>query len=108
GPNSWKLLWEETAASADAALNVLGPIKARKEAETFLLVAADKSSTPLLQTVASCLPAGSQMPSRPEEWRPRLAEALRRADHRWFAMQSIHVDSGSDARDPNLPTNKNQ
>jgi hypothetical protein len=107
-PNSWKLLWEETAASAEAALNVLGPIKARAETEEFVLVAADKTSTPLLQTVASCLPAGTSVPRQTEVWRPRLAEALKRAGHRWFALQRIRVESAPDARTSIPPTDRNE
>ena len=88
---SWHLLWEEAGASAEAPSNAFGPIKARSEAEDYLLIAADKTATPLLETIASCLPNSRSTPPQPERWKPRLAEVLRRSGHAWFGLQRVRV-----------------
>jgi hypothetical protein len=91
-PGSWKLLWEETPFSA-ANVNAFGPIKAPDlKGEDYLVIAADKAGTPLLNTVASCLPKSGSLPARPEAWTPRLAEALQRAGHSWFGLQRVRVE----------------
>lgn len=103
GSESWKLLWEETAASAEAPVNVFGPIKARNPAESYLVVAASKTSTPLLNTVSSCLPRRG---SRPEDWRPQLADALRKAGHSWFGLQVVRIEAGAASNNSTQPSGR--
>lgn len=97
---AWRLLWEEMAITPAEGTCYFGPIKMGDVGARYFLVLADRTTTPLLNTVAAALPSRSDHDVDPDAMRARLSDALKKTGHTWFAVQSVETRPASIAPTP--------
>ena len=88
---AWRLLWEEVAVTPAEGTCYYGPIRMGDVGARYFVVLADRTTTPLLNTVAAAMPSRAGPDVDPEAMKARLSEALGKAGHAWFAVQSVET-----------------
>jgi hypothetical protein len=94
---SLRLLWDEVPVAAAEGTAYFGPIKMGEADASYFVVLADRTSRPLLASVAGAIPEGDAGGVDPGSWREALGPELQAAGHRWFGVQRIDVRAGSPA-----------
>lgn len=87
----WRLLWEEVPVTPAEGTCYYGPIRMGDVGARYFVVLADRTTTPLLNTVAATMPGRAGPDVDPDAMKARLSEAIRKAGHAWFAVQSVET-----------------
>jgi hypothetical protein len=91
GPGPWRLMQDEVDINPAEGTSYFGPLKMGDGPSDYLLVLADRSGTPLIATLAGLMPTGPGDAADVEAWKSRLARALGRAGHSWYAVRRIEA-----------------